>query len=194
VRCRTAFDHFLKAAQAFTLEEVAARWVEKSKIESVADAIASAKSIAYYTWTGLGQHAESTQIDRAFATLMALKGSFDAPGGNVILPAQKRNAVCGPSFLSRGQLAKAIGLEEKPLGPPNQGRITAHGFYAAAIEGKPYRVIPKAPQTDSQGDSRIAVMLIQGGVEDSRHAISGQIARGLFGRGASGFGPAVEDR
>jgi hypothetical protein len=27
-------------------------------------------------------------------------------------------------------------------------------------------LIPKAPQTDSQGDSRIAVMLIQGGVED----------------------------
>src|SRR5271170_8519959 len=44
------------------------------------------------------------------------------------------------------------------------------------------------------GDSRIAVMLIQGGVEDSRHAVSSQIARGLFGRGASGFGPAVEDR
>src|ERR1700743_4018903 len=37
-------------------------------------------------------------------------------------------------------------------------------------------------------------MLIQGGVEGLRHAISGQIARGLFGEGASGVGPAVEGR
>jgi len=44
------------------------------------------------------------------------------------------------------------------------------------------------------GDSRIAVGLIQGGAEDSRHAFSGEIATGLFGRGASGVGPTVEDR
>src|SRR3984885_3411113 len=44
------------------------------------------------------------------------------------------------------------------------------------------------------GDSRIAAGLIQVGAGDSRHAISGQIARGLFGGGASGVGPAVEDR
>ena len=43
------------------------------------------------------------------------------------------------------------------------------------------------------GGSRIGAGLIQGGMEDSRHVISGQIARGLFGRGASGVGPAVED-
>jgi transposase len=36
--------------------------------------------------------------------------------------------------------------------------------------------------------------LIQGGVEDSRHAISGEIARGLFGRGASAARPSVEGR
>ena len=44
------------------------------------------------------------------------------------------------------------------------------------------------------GDSRIAAGLIQVGAEDSRHAISGQIARGLFGRRASDVGPAVEER
>jgi hypothetical protein len=35
------------------------------------------------------------------------------------------------------------------------------------------RLIPKALLADSWGDSRIAAMLIQGGVEDSRHAFSG---------------------
>src|SRR5277367_1642519 len=44
------------------------------------------------------------------------------------------------------------------------------------------------------GDSRIAAGLIQVGAEDSRHAIRGQIARGLFGRRASDVGPAVEER
>src|ERR1700678_903495 len=37
-------------------------------------------------------------------------------------------------------------------------------------------------------------MLIQDGMEDLRHASSGEITRGLFGRGASGVGPAVEGR
>ncbi len=37
-------------------------------------------------------------------------------------------------------------------------------------------------------------MLIEGGVEDSRHAISGQIARELFGGGASEARPSVEGR
>jgi hypothetical protein len=43
------------------------------------------------------------------------------------------------------------------------------------------RIIPKALLADSWGDSRIGAMLIQDGMEGSRHAISGEIARGLFG-------------
>ena len=42
-------------------------------------------------------------------------------------------------------------------------------------------VIPKALLADSLGDSQIVAGLIQDGMEDLRHAISGQIARGLFG-------------
>jgi hypothetical protein len=42
-------------------------------------------------------------------------------------------------------------------------------------------IIPKALLADSWGDSRIGAMLIQDGMEGSRHAISGPIARGLFG-------------
>jgi transposase len=37
-------------------------------------------------------------------------------------------------------------------------------------------------------------MLIQGGVEDLPHAISSEIARGLFAGGSSSVGAAVEDR
>jgi anaerobic selenocysteine-containing dehydrogenase/ferredoxin-NADP reductase len=141
VRCSSAFERLLAATRDYTLEQVAAlTWVEAPRIQALADALAEAKSVAYYTWTGLGQHAQATQIDRAFATLMALKGSFDAPGGNLILPSHKRNAVCGPSFLPREQLAKAIGMADKPLGPPKQGRIIAHDFYRAVLDDIPYKV------------------------------------------------------
>src|ERR1700677_682532 len=55
-------------------------------------------------------------------------------------------------------------------------------------------LIPKAPPADSRGGFPNRVW------SDSRrrrglgHAVSGEIARGLLGRGDSGFGPAVEDR
>ncbi|MBA1144704.1 molybdopterin-dependent oxidoreductase [Mesorhizobium neociceri] len=141
VRCTTAFDWLHAAANRHTLSEVARlTWIPEEEIRAAARMIGAARSVAYYTWTGLGQHAQSTQIDRALATLMSLKGCYDAPGGNVVLPSVPRNAVCGPDLLDPAQQAKAIGLDDKPLGPPNQGRITAHDFYTAALDERPYKV------------------------------------------------------
>ena len=54
-------------------------------------------------------------------------------------------------------------------------------------------IIPKAPLAELMGASRITAGAIQGGAEDLRHAVSSKIARGLFGSGASGAGPEVED-
>src|SRR5277367_2834966 len=54
-------------------------------------------------------------------------------------------------------------------------------------------IIPRAPWADSRGGFPWRGFSDSHGAEDSRHAISGQIARGLFGRGASGVGPAVEE-
>ena len=55
-------------------------------------------------------------------------------------------------------------------------------------------VIPKALLADSyQGDSQIAAGLIEVGAGNSRHAISGRIARGLFGGSLPGARPSVED-
>jgi anaerobic selenocysteine-containing dehydrogenase/ferredoxin-NADP reductase len=141
VRCRTAFDHLVGACTKYSLDEVSEMtWVDKSKIYAAARALSAADHVSYYTWTGLGQHAESTQIDRALATLMALKGCFDTRGGNVVLASHPKNPLCGPFMLARDQATKALGLGDKPLGPPNQGRVTAHDFYKAVIEGDPYRV------------------------------------------------------
>ncbi|TPK62439.1 2Fe-2S iron-sulfur cluster binding domain-containing protein [Mesorhizobium sp. B2-4-15] len=141
VRCTTAFDQLSAAANRQELSEVATlTWVPEEEIRSAARMIGVARSVAYYTWTGLGQHAQSTQIDRALATLMSLKGCYDVAGGNVVLPGVPRNAVSGPRFLDPAQKAKTIGIADKPLGPPDQGRITAHDFYTAVLEGHPYKV------------------------------------------------------
>ncbi|WP_271022280.1 molybdopterin-dependent oxidoreductase [Rhizobium sp. RCAM05973] len=139
VKCRTAFDHYCEAAFARTLEEASAQcWVPVEEIVAAADAFAQARSMAYYTWTGLGQHANASQTDRAFATLMSLKGCYDVPGGNVVLPAHRINKVGGEHLLTADQIAKAIGIKERPLGPPKVGRIVAHDFYTAVLDGLPY--------------------------------------------------------
>ena len=141
VKCVTAFDHLFRAINHYTISQVSElTWVSEADIRAAAQLIGSAGSVAYYTWSGLGQHAQATQIDRALATLFSLKGCYDAKGGNVVLPSIPRNAVCGLQFLPPEQLAKTIGLADKPLGPPNQGRITAHDFYTAVLDEKPYKV------------------------------------------------------
>ena len=55
-------------------------------------------------------------------------------------------------------------------------------------------MIPRAPLTDSRRGSPEGEISDCFGAGDSRHVISGGIGRGLRGGGASGVGPAVEDR
>jgi anaerobic selenocysteine-containing dehydrogenase/ferredoxin-NADP reductase len=141
LRCRTAFDHLREAAEAYTLEEVSElTWIPAEKIVAAADALGAAPSAAYYTWGGLGQHIQSSQIDRALATLMGLKGCFDEIGGNVMLPEHPVNKINGREYLDPIQLKKAVGVEVRPLGPPSDGRIVAHDFYTAVLESRPYPV------------------------------------------------------
>lgn len=141
VSCRPAFDLLVEAVAPYDAKNVAElTWIPEADIRAAAEALSSSKRVAYYAWTGLGQHAEATQIDRALSILMSLKGCFDAPGGNLVLASQPRNAVAGPGMLSAKQAAKALGLDTKPIGPPIQGRITVRDFYSSAVDGKPYRV------------------------------------------------------
>ena len=81
-----------------------------------------------------------TQSDRAIASLMALKGCYDSPGGNRLVAKPPREEVGDLALLPAGQLEKTLGADELPLGPPRFGMITAHHFYRAVLEGKPYRV------------------------------------------------------
>jgi anaerobic selenocysteine-containing dehydrogenase len=98
------------------------------------------RPVCSYGWTGVGQHTNATQTDRAIALVCALTGSFDAPGGNVIFDRVRVNDVCGGELISDEQRAKAIGIDMRPLGPPRDGWVTARDLYDAILTGKPYPV------------------------------------------------------
>ena len=139
--CRPAFDLLCEACETFTPARVAAiTSVPEAAIRALANTLRRAHRISYYGWSGIGQHANATQTERAIAVLYSLTGCFDAPGGNVVLNKQPVNRVAELSLLSPGQGAKALGLDRRPLGPPSQGWVTAHDLYGAILEGAPYRV------------------------------------------------------
>ncbi|GAA4551738.1 molybdopterin-dependent oxidoreductase [Amycolatopsis samaneae] len=140
VDCVPAFERYADACAAWPVERTCSvTGVDPASLTAFADALASARSVAYHGWTGVGQHANATQTERAIATLYALTGSFDAPGGNVVLPRPPVNAVTAPDQLAPAQRAKALGLDEHPLGPPANGWVTARALCRSILSGEPYR-------------------------------------------------------
>lgn len=140
VACRPAFE--LVAEQCGRMApDVAAEitGVPAADIEATARTLWESRPLAFYTWSGLEQHSNSTQTVRAIHQLYALAGNFDAPGGNVLFAAVPANPVDGADLLAPEQRAKAIGVGQRPLGPARYEFVTGEDFYTAALEGRPYR-------------------------------------------------------
>ncbi len=114
--------------------------VPAREIERTARLLWEARPVAYYAWSGVEQHTNSTQTARAIAQLYALTGCLDAPGGNVRFPAVPTNLVDGRELLSAGQRAKALGLARRPLGPSRWEFVTSDDLYTAILDGRPYKV------------------------------------------------------
>ncbi|OEV04466.1 molybdopterin-dependent oxidoreductase [Streptomyces oceani] len=141
VRVRPAFDRYARACEPWTLARTARHtWIPEAELHAFAEEFAEAGTVAYHSWTGVGQHGNATQTERAIATLYALKGCYDAPGGNVVLPRVPVNAVTSTEQMAPEQRAKTLGLRERPLGPPATGWVTAHDMYDAMLDHVPYRV------------------------------------------------------
>ncbi|GLR84473.1 molybdopterin-dependent oxidoreductase [Bradyrhizobium iriomotense] len=139
--CRTGFDHYIAATEPYdpsTVEEITG--IPAAEVESLARAIAGAKSICYHGWTGVGQHTNASQTERAIATLYALTGHFDAPGGNVRMPVLPAPALHSIAMIAPETRARTLGLAARPLGPPVDGWITSTDFYDAVLSTKPYPV------------------------------------------------------
>ena len=141
VACRTAFDVLAEAVAAMTPERVEVlSGVASDDLAKAVDIIAGAKSVAYYTWNGIGQSITATQTDRAIASLYALTGSYGRAGGNVPGGAAAFGDISGRDLISEAQRAKAIGLAERPLGPGLNGWVTARDVYRAVLDKAPYPV------------------------------------------------------
>ncbi|MDX6646847.1 MAG: hypothetical protein QOK40_2574 [Miltoncostaeaceae bacterium] len=140
VECRPAFDLLAQRCRSMPPREAeAVTGVAAADIERTARTLWEARPLAYYSWSGLEQHSSTTQTIRAINVLYALTGCIDAPGGNVLFTPVPSNAVDGAELLPPAQRGKAIGLQRRPLGPARFEFVTGEDFYAAALDGEPYR-------------------------------------------------------
>lgn len=141
IMCRPAFDYYAEVVARYTPERVASICgISVEDLRQAAAAISDAKSVSYHAWTGVAQHTNATQAERAIAVLYALTGHFDQPGGNVQLRRQPINPINPPSLLVPAQAAKALGLDRLPIGPPTHGWVPIKDVYTAILERKPYAV------------------------------------------------------
>jgi anaerobic selenocysteine-containing dehydrogenase len=104
-------------------------------IVAAARTIGEARPVAFYAWSGLEQHSGATQTIRAINVLYALTGSLDVQGGNVLFEAVPSNPVDGREFLS-GARPRAVGVDQRPLGPARFEFVTGEDFYTAALDGR----------------------------------------------------------
>jgi anaerobic selenocysteine-containing dehydrogenase len=114
--------------------------VEAKEIEHAARTLWHSRPVAYYVWSGVEQHSNATQTIRAISQLYALTGSFDARGGNVLLPGVPTGSIAGDGLLPERQREKALGLSARPLGPSRWEFVTSDELYTAALESRPYPV------------------------------------------------------
>jgi anaerobic selenocysteine-containing dehydrogenase len=139
VTCHPAFELYAGLCRAYPPERVEAiTWVPRGEVEAAAELIGKTRPVSYYAWSGHEQHANVTQTARAISLLYALTGSFDAKGGNVLLPAPAAASILGEDLPSARRMAPTIGLSERPLGTARTGNVTARDFYRAVLEGSPY--------------------------------------------------------
>jgi anaerobic selenocysteine-containing dehydrogenase len=141
VTCRPVFDHYAELCRQYGPEIVEATcWIPRARLEEAARLIWHARPVSYYAWSGHEHHDNTTQTARAMALLYALTGSFDAAGGNVLLPAIPTAPITGEDLPSAKSMAPAIGMAERPLGPARWNSVSTQDFYRAVLEDKPYPV------------------------------------------------------
>lgn len=141
IECETAFTVFRRQAGKYGPAEIFdITGVTASQVDAAAEYFAGGKRLAYYSWNGVGQHTNATQTDRALATLYALNGSFDVVGGNRSRHGPATEPMALLSLLPEPQRAKALGLDERPIGPPAHGWVMARDVYRAVLDRQPYPV------------------------------------------------------
>ena len=139
--CQPAFDMYTALCARYTPERAAdITGAPAAQIRATARLLWESRPVCLSTWTGLEQHDNATQTARAISLLYALTGSHGAQGGNVTFPKPPAGSVAGGNLISNEQRRKALGIAERPLGPPLDGWITSDDLYRAILERQPYPV------------------------------------------------------
>lgn len=142
ISCRTVAQALRDLAAAYAPERSAdITWVAAEDVRRAARLFATELPSGYESWTGTEMHSDAAQMNRAIHCFYALTGQFDAPGSNVQFAAPATNPITAGEFLPGGQRQKRLGLNEHPLGPPNDpGHIQHSNVYRAILAGDPYPV------------------------------------------------------
>jgi anaerobic selenocysteine-containing dehydrogenase len=141
VVCHPVFELYARLCRRYPPEAVEAIcWIPRAQLEDAARLIWHNRPVSYYAWSGHEQHANVTQTARAMSLLYALTGSFDRPGGNVLLAAAPAAPITGQELPSAQRMGATLGLAERPLGPARWGFYTTSDLYRAIREGKPHPV------------------------------------------------------
>jgi anaerobic selenocysteine-containing dehydrogenase len=139
IRCQPVFERYAGLCKRYTPEVIEATcWIPSGQLEEAARTIWHSRPVSYYAYSGHEHHANVTETARAMAMLYALTGSFDAAGGNVLLPAVPAGSVSGEDLPAARRLAPAIGFAERPLGVARWNYVSTSDFYRAVLEGVPY--------------------------------------------------------
>jgi anaerobic selenocysteine-containing dehydrogenase len=141
VVCRPAFDLAAALCAGHTTERVEAICgIPGDQVERAARLLWEARPVAYYAWSGVEMQSNATQIARAIAQLYVLTGSLDARGGNVLFGAVPTANIGGEELLPAEQRTRALGFDERPLGPARFQHVTSEEIYRAVLERQPYAV------------------------------------------------------
>lgn len=141
IECRTAFRLLHELVANYSPETVeASTGVPRDKIRDAARMFATTKPSCLYSYNGIEQNINASQTNRALCILYALTGSYDAPGGNVILPTVPVNRIEGREFLTPEAQRKRLGSQKRPLGPAGMSSTQAYEVYEAIMTQKPYPI------------------------------------------------------
>ena len=141
IDCRSAFGKFSDVAAEFPpgrVEEITG--IPQETLCEAAKVLGDSKSVAYYAWNGVGQSTTATQTERAISILYSLTGSYGGKGGNVPGGAAAFADISGHELLDERQRAKALGLQDRPLGPGRTGWVTGRDVYRAILNQTSYPV------------------------------------------------------
>ncbi len=142
IKVDTVFELLAGLVGEYTLEKTEAiSGVPSKDIEKAARMVGSIKPLCYYTFTGIEQHTNVSQTNRALSILYSLTGNYDAAGGNMQLPLLPVNRILTADLLAAEQQKRRLGREPRPLGPAARpGSIQGYDLETAILDGKPYPV------------------------------------------------------